>query len=68
MSNKTYDFWKRVGRYGLPALATCVAAIFKIWNLSYGTEISATIMALDVFLNAVLGVSSYNYNKQIKEK
>lgn len=68
MSNKTYDFWKRVGRYVLPALATLVAAICKIWNLPYGTEISATIMALDVFLNAILGVSSYNYNKQVKEK
>ena len=66
MSNKLYDVLKAIGRYVLPALATLVATICKIWNLPYGTEISATIMAVDVFLNAVLGISSYNYNKENK--
>lgn len=64
LSNKTYDFWKRVAQYYLPAIATCIATIFKIWNLPYGVEISATIMAIDTMLGVFLGISSYNYNKE----
>ncbi len=63
MSNKTYDFWKRVAQYYLPAIATFVVAVFKIWDIPYGTEISGTIMALDTLLGAILGISSYNYMK-----
>ena len=64
MNNKVYDILKRIGRYVLPALATAVIAIFKIWNLPYGEEIGATIMAVDVALNTILGISSYNYYKE----
>jgi len=63
MNNKTYDFWKRVAQYYLPAIATCVIAIFKIWNIPYGAEIGGTIMALDTLLGAFLGISSNNYYK-----
>lgn len=66
MSNKSYDFWKKVAQYYLPALATFVIAVFKIWNIPYGTEISGTIMALDTLLGAILGISTYNYNKEVK--
>lgn len=64
MKNKTYDFWKRVAQYYLPAIATFVIGICKIWNLPYGTEISATIMAIDTLLGVFLGISTYNYNKE----
>ena len=63
MSNKTYDFWKRVQQYYLPAIATFVVGVFKIWDIPYGTEISGTIMALDTLLGALLGISTYNYKK-----
>lgn len=66
MSNKMYDILKFIAQYVLPALATCVATIFKIWNLPYGVEISATIMAVDTALGVILGISTYNYNKELK--
>lgn len=66
MSNKVYDILKFIAQYVLPAIATCVATIFKIWNLPYGVEISATIMAIDTLLGVILGISSYNYNKELK--
>ncbi len=66
MSNKLYDILKFIAQYVLPAIATCVATIFKIWNLPYGVEISATIMAIDTLLGVILGISSYNYNKELK--
>lgn len=65
--NKTYDVLKAIAQYALPALATCVATIFKIWNIPYGVEISATIMAIDTFLGVLLGISSAKYNEPIEE-
>lgn len=64
MKNKTYDFWKRVAMYYLPAIATALITIFKIWNIPYGEETGATIMALDTMLGVFLGISSANYNKK----
>lgn len=61
MNNKTYDILKRIGRYVLPAVATCVASIFKIWGIPYGAEISATIMAIDTLWNVCLGISSAKF-------
>lgn len=66
MNNKVYDVLKFIAQYVLPALATCVATIFKIWNIPYGVEISATIMAVDTLLGVILGISTYNYNKEMK--
>lgn len=68
LSNKAYDFWKRVAMYILPALATFVVAVFKIWNIPYGVEISGTIMAFDTLLCTILGISTYNYNKDNQVK
>lgn len=62
--NRTYDILKWVSMVVLPALATLIIGIFKIWNIPYGVEISATIMALDTFLGALLGISSIQYKKE----
>lgn len=66
MSNKVYDVLKFIAQLVLPAIATCIATIFKIWDIPYGVEISATIMAIDTALGVILGISSYNYNKELK--
>lgn len=64
LKNKTYDFWKSVAQYYLPAIATFVVAVFEIWGIPYGTQISGTIMALDTLLGVFLGISSYKYKKE----
>lgn len=64
MKNKTYDFWKKVAMYYLPAIATMIITIFKIWGIPYGEEIGATIMAIDTALGIMLGISSANYYKK----
>ena len=64
MKNKTYDLWKKIAMYVLPAIATLVITVFKIWNIPYGEEIGATITAIDTALGVILGISSYNYNKK----
>lgn len=61
MNNQTYDILKRVALIIIPALATFVNAAGMVWGLPYTNEITATITAFGVFVGAVLGVSSSNY-------
>lgn len=67
LSNNVYDVLKRIALYVLPALATLWLTLAKIWGFPYGTEIGATITAIDVFLGAVLGISSKNYYAEEKQ-
>ena len=67
MSKTIYNFIKYVQRYVLPALATLVLTLTKIWALPYGVEIAATITAVTVFLGACLGISKTSYNRGKKE-
>lgn len=62
MTNKQYDILKWVALVVLPASATLYLAIASIWGLPYGEEVGGTITAINVFLGAVLGVSSTKYN------
>ena len=64
MSNRTYDILKWIAQILLPALGTLIFALSKIWGFNYATEIVGTISAVDVFLGALLGISSINYNKE----
>lgn len=64
MKNSTYDILKWVAQILLPALATLYAALVGVWGLPYGTQIVGTISAVDIFLGALLGVSTANYNKE----
>lgn len=63
LSNKTYDILAWIGKIVLPALSVLYATIGKIWSLPYTEQIPLTIMAIDVFLNSLLGISSANYYK-----
>ena len=52
----------------LPALAILIKTIFPIWNIPYADEISATIVAINAFLGALLGISNTIYYKKTNEK
>ena len=64
MTDKMYDALKWVAQILLPAVATLYFAIAQIWGLPYGEEIVGTITAIDAFLGALLGISTYQYNKR----
>lgn len=68
MNNRTYDILKNVALIILPALATLWLTISQIWGLPYGEEIASTITALDVFLGALLKISTAFYNKAVDGK
>lgn len=61
LSNKAYDRLKWIAQYLIPGLATLWLALGKIWSFPYTVEIGATLSAIDIFLGAILGISSGNY-------
>lgn len=63
MTNKTYDVLVWIAQIVLPAIAALYAALAGIWGFPYGEEIVGTISAVDVFLGALLKVSSNAYHK-----
>lgn len=63
INDRVYDVLKWVAMFFLPALAVFVRTVFTAWNIPYSDEISTTIMALDAFLAAILGISSISYYK-----
>ena len=70
LNSKTYDILKWLAMFFLPALATLVKVVFSIWGIPYGEQISATIVALNTFLGAILGISNATYkaNKELLEE
>lgn len=62
MSNRVFDALKFTAQVVLPALGTLYFALSSIWGLPYGEQVVGTITALDCFLGAVLGISTYQYN------
>ena len=63
MSNKVYDVIIWITLIVLPGVGTLYFAIAGIWGLPFAEEITGTITAVVTFLGAVLGISSYKYNK-----
>ena len=64
--DKVYDILKWVALIVLPAIATLYGVLASIWGFPYGDQIVATITAIDTFMGALLGVSTYKYNKTNK--
>ena len=66
MKNATYDILKWIAQLLLPALGTLYFALAQIWGWPYGEQIVGTITAVDAFLGVILGISTYNYNQEVK--
>ena len=65
--DKVYDVLKWVAMIVLPALSTLYLGLAKIWGWSLGPEIAQTLMLLDAFIGALLGLSSIGYLSQREE-
>lgn len=61
LTSNVYDFLKKTAQIYLPALGTLYFALAQIWGLSNGEKVVGTIMAVDLFLGACLGISAKNY-------
>lgn len=67
MKKEIYNILKYLQRLALPALATLYLTLAGIWALPYGEQISATIMAVDVFLGVLLGLTKASYNRAVRD-
>lgn len=65
LNDKVYDICKFIAQILLPALGTLYFALAGIWGFPYGEQVVGTIMAVDTFLGAILGISTIQYNKKI---
>lgn len=63
MNDKVYDVLKWIAQLLLPAVGTLYAALAGIWGFPYGEQVVGTILAVDTFLGAILGISNANYKK-----
>ena len=68
LPDKVYDVLKWIALIVLPATATLYFTLSGIWGLPYGDEITKTIVAIDTFLGALLGISTISYNKSKEGK
>ena len=65
LSNKCYDWLKFFCTIFCPALGTFIFAISKIWGFPpYAENIVGTISAVAMFIGALIGISSAQYNKE----
>ena len=65
LSNKCYDWLKFFCTVFVPALGTLIFAINKIWGWPpYAENIVGTLSAVAVFIGALIGISSMQYNKE----
>lgn len=66
ITGKLYDRLKWLAQIFLPALGTLYFTLAGIWGLGSGEEVVGTIMAADLFLGVLLGISQANYSKDVE--
>lgn len=64
LNNNWYDGLKKVAQYVLPALAVLYFALSSVWELPKTEEVLGTIVAFEVFIGAILGVSNLQYKNE----
>lgn len=61
LTDKVYDVLKWVCIIVLPALGTLYGAVAGLWGWPYTVEVVGTLVALETFLGALLGISAAQY-------
>lgn len=61
LSNKTYEFLKRLVQVVFPGVGTLYFALGAIWGLPYADQVVGTLAALATFLGLVVGISNSQY-------
>ena len=64
MNDKVYNILKYIAMIVLPAIGRLYAARAGIWAFPFGDQVVGTILAVDTFLGALLGISTASYNKK----
>ena len=64
MSNKAYDTLKTIALVATPVLAF-MASVASIWNVPYGSELTATLTAIDTLVGAIVVALKITYDKKV---
>ena len=67
MSNKVYNVLKWIAQIALPAASTLYFTLASIWGFPNTEYVVGSIAAIETFLGVILGISTAQYNKTIKE-
>lgn len=62
LKGSTYDFFKNLAQLYLPAGGTLYFTIAGIWGLPAAGKVVGTVVALDLFLGAILKLSQVSYD------
>lgn len=62
MTNKQYDILKTVSLLIAP-IVVFLTALVDIWGIPYGSQIVATLAAVDVLLGAIVTIARQQYFK-----
>lgn len=68
MSNKLYDILKWLALVAFDAAGLAYEQLAEVWNLPYGTEIMRTCAIVSALLGTLIGVSSVQYAKKMKQE
>lgn len=63
LNDKVYNVLKWVSLIALDAIGTAYESLANIWGFPYGTEVMKTCVVFSILIGALIGLSSYNYNK-----
>lgn len=63
-NSKLYDILKYISLIFLDACGVLYKGLAEVWNLPYGNEVMTTCTLLSIFIGTLIGISSYNYNKE----
>lgn len=64
LSDKAYDIIKWLSLVFFNAVGVLYKTLAAVWNLPYGEEVLTTCAAVALFLGALIGVSTAQYNKE----
>lgn len=62
MSNKTFDTIRIIAELILP-LSALISGLAETWGFAWGIEVAATLVLLDTFAGAFIGIARKIYNK-----
>ena len=63
LNDKVYDVLKWIALIFLPAFAVFYGKVGPVWGWFRPDDVVYTIVAVEMFLGALLGVSTAQYNK-----
>ncbi len=66
MNEKAYQVLKWTVILLIPATSVLYASLGKIWGFPYVDQITGTLMALQVFLGTIFGISCATYTPEEK--